>query len=482
MQNILPRDPLLATPDAYFMVSTNEDGLVEFDITTRFGGNEVVATHQVTSAEPVRINFNPDDVYVTDGFQRDRAIWVQTREQKKIALFVINDEAFSTDGFVALPCDSMVVPGDYRRYEYVVLSARQDVTSQQGSTIRASQFLLITCEDDTVVTITPSTTISIAGVFSQTQFGPTASSMSAEWEIGNSDEIPAKQTLLVAASGNDFTGTIVRSSKPLVVISGHQCGQVPDRVTACDHMATQIPPNTAWGRTFLLNPLDVRLTGDLYRFATSTDDTRITITCVDDGGSTPTIDYEDTLNRQVGTNWDQFETHSEPCNINTPFVSRYCCLESSKPIVLAQYSYGHSADEGCGKSSGDLGDPFMSVIPPVIQYLNRYHLVPVNGSAGEFTFKRLGVSVYVQYFQPSRIMLDDVPLEPDRTRWQAIYCGTDVCGYATTRVLQDRDHVVYHEDQNAALFVHSYGFFLENSYALAGGMELQPVAGESLLL
>ncbi|CAI8033447.1 CUB and sushi domain-containing protein 1, partial [Geodia barretti] len=32
-------------------------------------------------------------------------------------------------------------------------------------------------------------------------------------------------------------------------------------------------------------------------------------------------------------------------------------------------------------------------------------------------------------------------------------------------------------DANAAIFVHTYGFSIQNSYAIAGGMELQPIAG-----
>ena len=129
-----------------------------------------------------------------------------------------------------------------------------------------------------------------------------------------------------------------------MVISGHQCGKVPAAVTACDHMATQIPPSTTWGHTFFLNPLSARLSGDLYRFATNLDNTVVTITCVDAGGMDATEDYQMALSREVGSNWGEFQTHPVPCSANVPFVSRFCCLQSSNPIVLAQYSYGHELD------------------------------------------------------------------------------------------------------------------------------------------
>ena len=477
MQNILPRDSALLVPDAYFIVVTDESGEVEFDVTTRFGGTEITRTYVVTYNESKRINYPADDVYVTSATQRDRAIWVQTKMGKRVSVYVINDEAFSTDGYLALPCDGMVAGNNYNRYEYVILSAENVI--QQGSRPTASQFLLITCEDDTNVNIRPSTGIADPGIFSTVQFGPDFSSAAANWVVSGSSDIPQKQTLLLAKNSADFTGTLIRTNKPIVVISGHQCGKVPAPVTACDHMATQIPPSTTWGHTFLLNPLSARLSGDLYRFATNLDNTVVTITCVDAGGMDATEDYQMTLSREVGSNWGEFQTHPVPCSANVPFVSKFCCLQSSNPIVLAQYSYGHTADENCGKISGDLGDPFMSVIPPIVQYLRHYHLVPINASAGIYLDTYIGVSVYAGFFKPDGIILDNEPLEPNVNAWQAIYCTEGkICGYSITKVIANEPHVLYHSDENAAIFVHSYGFFIENSYSLSGGMELQPIAGK----
>ena len=37
-------------------------------------------------------------------------------------------------------------------------------------------------------------------------------------------------------------------------------------------------------------------------------------------------------------------------------------------------------------------------------------------------------------------------------------------------------HNIHHADPNGALFIHTYGFGVQNSYALAGGQELQPIS------
>ena len=468
MQNIIPRDPTIPVPDAYFIVTTSEAGVVEFNVTSVFGG---VTTYEVNSTHPTRVNFAADDVYVTNIQQRDKAIQIQTLNNKKISVFLINDENHSTDGFVTLPCDSMKIESDFRQYNYIILSSNQDVT---GSTSRSSQFLIVSCEDDTVVNVRPSINIAGSGVFVHSEFGPGTTQSSSNWMMAGSVNIPAALTLLVSTTYADLTGTIITGSKPLVVISGHQCGQVTERVTASDHMAAQIPPHTTWGSTFLLNPLSGRQSGDLYRFATFLDNTDITITCVNDGGSSGTVEYTTNLNSVQGLNWGQFETHSTACN--NPYIPKYCCLESSNPVIVAQYSYGYIQDASC---NGEVSDPFLTLIPPVIQYLSSYHLVPVNTSSGDFIINFFSVAVPVLYFQPHSIMLDDVVLEPNASLWQAIYCSSgDICGYGITKDFDNQHHVLFHTNINGAIFVHTYGFNIQNSYALAGGMELQPISGE----
>ena len=472
MQNIIPRDPTATVPDAYLLVSTEESEVVNFQVSSTFSGT---SSYQVSSSAPTRVNFPADDAYVTSIQDRNKAIRVQALNNKKITIHAINDEFRSSDGFLVLPCDGMRVPSDFRSYEYLILSTRQDVTQQAGSTARSTQFLIITCEDNTVVTVTPTTTVSGSGVFQHPSFGPGTAQASSTWRQGTTT--PAQQTLLIAATGQDYTGTLIKGNKPLVVISGHQCGQVTDRVTACDHMSTQIPPHTTWGYTFLLNPLSGRQSGDLYRFATLLDNTDITITCVDAGGTTATADYTRTLSSTVGSNHGQFETHTASCT--DPYVPKYCCLESSKPIVVAQYSYGYSRDSTC---NGEISDPFMTLIPPMIQYLRVYHLLPVNVTSGNLQRHFYSVTVPVRYFQSGRIMLDDNVLEPDATLWQPIYCSGGLCGYGITKTFDDEYHRLYHADANAAIFVHTYGFNIQNSYALAGGMELQPISGKYISL
>ena len=473
MKNTLPRDDLADEPEAYFIVTTTDPGMVNFTVTTKYTGMTVTTHHQVTRNQPTRLSYPADSVYVRATSETDKGIYVEAEEGKKISIYVVNDETASTDGFVALPCDAMEVTS-FNKYNHVILSTLLDVSDRPGTIPRASQFMVIACEDDTRVTIRPTVVLSGGGVFSQNTFGPGLSN-----EQSNVANDPDKgDTLFVSILSVDLTGTLVRSDKPVVVISGHECGHVPPDEIACDHMATQIPPHTTWGYTFLLNPLAYRQSGDFYRFATLTDNTEVTITCVNAGSNVATLANTTTIHNEQGRNWGEFQTHINPCaNPSVQFVPKYCSLQATEPVIVAQYSYGAAVDSCV---NGDIGDPFMTLIPPVIQYLNSYIIpAPVNVTAGDIMLRHIGVSVHANYFDASRIFFDDAPLESNASAWQAIYCSEgDICGYATSKALDDATHHVYHCDENAAIFVHSYGFRVENSYALGGGMELQAIGGE----
>ena len=225
-------------------MTTNGPEVVNFTVTTKFTGMTVTTHHRVTRDQPTRISFPADSVYVRATSETDKGIFVEAEEGKKISIYVVNDETASTDGFVALPCDAMEVTS-FNRYKYVILSTLLDVSDRPETVPRASQFMVVACEDDTRVTVRPSVVLSGGGVFSQNIFGPGLSNEKS-YVANNPDK---GDTLLVSILSVDLTGTLVRSNKPVVVISGHECGHVPPDEIACDHMATQIPPHTTWGYT-----------------------------------------------------------------------------------------------------------------------------------------------------------------------------------------------------------------------------------------
>lgn len=458
-------------PNAILMVTTTEDGPVSFTVTRVIDGETVSSSHVATRGVSTTINFPADEVYVTRSNQRDKYILVQAEANKTISMYGVNDEHRSTDGFVALSCDGMSVGYTFRRYEYAIVSGDIQATAQFPQT--SSQFLIIPCEDDSIIEITPSQVVTV-GSFRNQQFGVGTSRATGVWQDISGNRPKAGETLLISTP-SDLTGTIISSNKPLAVFSGHQCAQVPVGRTACDHLVEQVPPSTSWGYTFLLNPLAVRESGDIYRVVSIYDDTRVSVTCVDEGGDNFQTESLATLSRAQRQNWLEYSTRepTESCSHR-----KFCSLQSTKPVLVAQYSQGYTVDATCITRGSEVGDPFMSIIPPIVQYQSDYLITSFTASAGPFPIRYVSVSVYRDFFQPSQIMLNDTTFEPDSSMWNRIYCSNgEVCGYGLYKEIERGNHRVYHSNPNAGISVQFYGYQQQNSFAFPAGMELEPLSG-----
>ena len=459
--------------NAVLLVSTAEPDPVNFTVITFIEGNQNRNNYVTTYGSATRVSFPADSVYITDSSQRDRAILVQAEEGKTISVYGVAE-----DGFLALPCDGMRVK-NVNRYEYVIFSVEDTVLL--SSVVLKSEFLIIPCEENTRIDITPSQLVTVeADDFKTTQFGPNSSQsiLSATWEDNNGN-LPSAGTTLRISHLRDLTGTLIRSDKPIVVFSGHPYAAVGYFE---NHIVEQIPPHTTWGCTFLLNPPPITSHYDYYRVATVQDNTEVTITCVEEGGSVETSQQTlRTLNRAQGENWIKLLTiNIDQCIV--PFHIKFCSLQASNPVIVAYYNDGRRFNSDCVFSSE--GTPFMSLIPPVTQYLNNY-TVPVFNGGGPPTLYYISISVYEPFFNPNLIMIDGVPVEPDRSSWQGIYCSDgEICGYGISKEidLQNGDRTVYHETKSAALSVQNYASKTYFSYGFPVGMELQPLSGEFNLI
>ena len=448
----------------HLLVTTVEPHPVSFTVTA--AGQST--SHTVAPGLTVRVDLPPNSAYVTDVKQSDRSVLVQAEEGKTVSVYGVNDVHQSTDSFLALPCDGMTV-GNFRNYQYAIFSTEYE--AGRSSEYKRSELLIVTCEPGTRVVITPSQRLTVDFFVPVIQFGPGLRRDSATWTDENGFLPREGQTLLIS-SFNDLTGTIIRSDRPIVVYTGHKCAQSP---TACGHIVEQVPPQTTWGYTYFLIPLSIRESGDYYRIMAVLDNTLVTITCVGEGDSS-TEHTQFTLHKQQSHNWGEFYTHHRPCDSYTRFVHKFCSLQATNPVLVAHYSDSYSDDLSC--TDQDNGDPFLSIVPPVVQYLNSYSISSVETSTGPSHMTYISVSVHHSFFEPLLIMVDDEPLEPSANAWQPLYCSDDnVCGYSVVRPLSRGHHRVYHRRNNAAIGLQVYGFQHHNSYGSPGGFGLEAIAG-----
>ena len=357
---------------------------------------------------------------------RNRSIHVSS--DQPIAVIALNWRSGTLGEYLVLPCHDYNIT----KYEYYA------VTPTSTSNMRSSQVLLVGCENDTNIIITPSEAVSLP---SDTQ-SSTDQLVNVPKGTPHHVVLHQGQTLYFGAPLIDLTGTHIVSNKPLTVISGHECGQVPLGVGYCEHMTQQIPPTVTWGKQFLLVPFEHRQSGQYTKLVTSQDHTTITTSC---NGSTTNVVIIDSK----GGNYTFFFSSSQ-----------YCDIQANKPIIVVLFATGGSLD--------NLGDPIMLLVPPIEQYSNRYDFpIFIN-----IDFVGISVTTTPKDFSPNSILLDGVSL----TNWVTILNSSmDIVGYGTNiATTSNTRHTVVHTG-NGTLSVLLYGFKRDQGYGLLVGMMLMPI-------
>ena len=382
-------------------VTTPEPNPVNFSVTTLTGFSfNGTATRQSTTNVTL-----PFSLQVRNSTERNKGIYIKAEGNKRIVVYGLNYEQYSSDAFLALPCERSTVD----QYEYYALT-------YHGVSFRPSTILIVACEDNTTIT-TPSTTITLN-----------------------------RQQTYIFREFSDLSGTRVVSTKPISFFSGHECTRIPNNsVGACDLLIEQVPPTNTWGSFFLGASFLGKSSGAIYRVLTASDSTTVTVNCT-------TMAQPATYTLSTAGSWQEFEA----------LASSFCSIESNNPVLVMEYAKGFVLD--------NIGDPFMTMIPPVEQYSNNY----VFNVLPEFTTNYITIYVAPEYYQPERIFVDDSNLFTNS--WTAVYCSTGaLCGYVTGRNLSAGEHRLYHTDADARVGVSAYGFNTHNSYGYPGGLQLIPV-------
>lgn len=286
--------------------STSSEFFVGFGRNDVDGATSVVLTLFITSIEPdpvvVKVesltgfNFTgiatnngtltvnvPNSFHVTSSTERDKGLRISAGESK-IVVYGLNYGMFTSDAFLALPCDRLAVDN----YEYY------GVTYHPHG---LSHILIVGCEDNTV------------------------------FQIGSDVIELGKMETYLWQRANDITGTKIVSNRPLVVYTGHRCTNIPSGVGACDHLTEQVPPTAIWGSNFLSASLSGRSSGDIYRMIASENSTTVVVNC-------NTFNQLQTYYLALAGSWQEFNTSN----------GSFCSISSDKPLLLMQFSLGYEAD------------------------------------------------------------------------------------------------------------------------------------------
>lgn len=142
----------------------------------------------------------------------------------------------------------------------------------------------------------------------------------------------------------DLTGTLVESSIPIAVFSGNNCNKL-ENIGACDHLIEQLPPTDSVDNIYIVPPnMDDR-------------DTVIRITAIESTNITYMIGR--LTQTRFLYQFDSFDTKIAS--------NQVCFIESESPILVTAF--------GLGSNTPPLGDPSMTIVPGINQYLDYYKIV-----------------------------------------------------------------------------------------------------------
>ncbi|XP_062585270.1 uncharacterized protein LOC134246945 [Saccostrea cucullata] len=175
------------------------------------------------------------------------------------------------------------------------------------------------------------------------------------------------------AHSTDLTGTVIESSDPIATFSGNDCNTL-ENIGACDHLIEQLPPTESVDDTYIVPPYsDDRSTKIRI---TATKKTNITYT-IEDVIQTLSLDVTNT-----------FDTHISS--------TQSCFIHSESPVLVTSI--------GLHSSSSDMGDPSMTIVPGINQYLDYYKIVVPQGYINNF------VSIMIDASSRTSVQINGLPV------------------------------------------------------------------------
>lgn len=325
-------------------------------------------------------------------------------------------------------------------YEYFAMSTNSSEHNIAMGT--RSTTLLVGNFDETIVRITPTQNISLP------QDAQNSGLVNVTAGSSHSVTLHGLQTLLLS-SPNDLTGTRIVSDKPLTVLTGHDCGQIPSTRPNCEPMYVHAAPKINWGKEFLLAPFNGNISPQYYKFVTSQDITTVAYRC----------------NNQSSESME-ISGAGEGTLLAFP-PNSLCSLVSSGPIFVVHLR--------ASRRLGDtLGDPYITTVSPTTGYVNNISFTNLESPTIPDNF--FIVTVQAEHFDQTQILLDGTQLSCSWTTIRSIYSDRAV-GYGCTVAIASRVHVVSHSEENGLLSVVTYGYASntlnqQRGYAYLAGINL----------
>ncbi|XP_078327993.1 IgGFc-binding protein-like [Crassostrea virginica] len=244
----------------------------------------------------------------------------------------------SDDVFVFTHADGRNTVGSTTQIPIHKLSTKYVVISTEPMNSQKSQIAVAAIEDNTTIAVTLKMRQNIGLTINRNIYR-------------NNDvfnvTLNSLETYQIAHT-TDLTGSVIESSKPIAAFSGNDCNKL-ENIGACDHLIEQLPPIDGVDTTYIVPP------------NSDNRDTKVLITAVKNTNLTYTID---STPRTLFLN--EYTSIGTIISSNQIFV-----VQSENPVLVTAF--------GLHSKSSELGDPSMTIVPGINQYLDYYKIVVPRG-------------------------------------------------------------------------------------------------------
>lgn len=241
---------------------------------------------------------------------------------------------------------------------------------------------------------------------------------------------------------HDLTGTLVTSNKPVSVMSGNECANIPYSTGKCEFLMAHMSGTEEAGRFFVLAPFLGRTSGFIYRVIALHNNTLVNISSLASGP----------------IELSEFAVYEG--DVTT--VADLTVISSNQNVIVVQYAKGLYSDY-------KTGDPFMLIIPPTNFFSNNITF-PVTSIPSNAVPQNAYMNVIVRCEDNLDIAWngDIVDEWVDRLNDGGEFC-------VLRRRLGVGVHSVGHRSKSATFVVVVYGFVWRASYGYVAGFNLHDI-------
>jgi hypothetical protein len=285
-------------------------------------------------------------------------------------------------------------------------------------------------------------------------------------------ELNRQETLMLRSSSRpagifgtaiqpDLTGTMIESSNPVAVFSGHECMNYPSTLGACDHLEEQIFPIDTWGQNFSLVPVKERGVNSIFER---------TYWKILAEGSNARVQLSDTFSNLGASGpgvpgvpdcGQMLEADGRTINLGTQGFCEFGTkkavdLSSDQRLMVMGIISGQASVNAFSGFGDHLGDPAIFLVPPSRQFRDNYRFLTPDTYYSDF--------VTLTFVPGVEIVLDGLPV--DLSTAQSITGSNNQYMYVE---LSDGAHHIT-ANQPFGITVFAFDDFV--SYAFTGGLNL----------